>query len=126
MIVANGSSICAATASSSEPSAAVVVARIAGAVPVVLATRLRHPVWIAAGLAVAIATGAGSIALGYPFLTSSFGHPVVPGLGEIPLATAALFDLGVFVAVVAASLLALEVPARLGGPLARQWSRDEA
>ncbi|MBK7745615.1 MAG: DUF4040 domain-containing protein [Betaproteobacteria bacterium] len=59
-------------------------------------------------------------------LTSSFGHPVVPGLGEIPLATAALFDLGVFVAVVAASLLALEVPARLGGPLARQWSRDEA
>ena len=105
---------------------AVVVARIAGAVPVVLATRLRHPVWIAAGLAVAIATGAGSIALGYPFLTSSFGHPVVPGLGEIPLATAALFDLGVFVAVVAASLLALEVPARLGGPLARQWSRDEA
>ena len=104
---------------------AVVVARIAGAIPVVIATRLRHPVWIAVGLAVVIATGAGSIALGYPFLTSSFAHPVVPGLGEVPLATAALFDLGVFIAVVAASLLVLEVPARLGGPLARQWTRDE-
>jgi multicomponent K+:H+ antiporter subunit A len=36
-----------------------------------------------------------------PFLTSAHGHPTVPVLGELPLATAALFDLGVYITVVA-------------------------
>jgi multicomponent K+:H+ antiporter subunit A len=54
------------------------------------------------------------MALGYPFLTSTFGHPVLPIVGEVPLASAALFDLGVFVTVVGATLLALIVPALLG------------
>jgi multicomponent K+:H+ antiporter subunit A len=34
---------------------------------------------------------------------------VVPVLGELPLATAALFDLGVYVTVVGATLLTLSV-----------------
>ncbi len=59
------------------------------------------------GLAISVLTGVGSWALGYPFLTSTFGHPIGPVLGELPLATAALFDLGVYLAVVGATVLAL-------------------
>ena len=51
----------------------------------------------------------GSFAVGHPFLSSAFGHPVVPVLGELPLATAALFDLGVYITVVGATLLTLSV-----------------
>jgi multicomponent K+:H+ antiporter subunit A len=59
------------------------------------------------GLAVAGATGIGAFWFGRPFLTSAYGHPVVPILGELPLATAALFDLGVYLAVVGSTLLML-------------------
>jgi hypothetical protein len=51
----------------------------------------------------------GAFVFGRPFLTSAFGHPVVPLLGELPLATAALFDLGVYITVVGATLLTLSV-----------------
>ncbi|MCX9157980.1 monovalent cation/H+ antiporter subunit A [Niveibacterium sp. 24ML] len=61
--------------------------------------------WLAAGLGLALLTGAASLALGYPFLTSAFGHPVLPVLGEIPLASAALFDLGVLAVVVGATVM---------------------
>jgi multicomponent K+:H+ antiporter subunit A len=63
--------------------------------------------WIGAGLGIAGLTGVGAFFLGRPFLTSAHGHPAVPLLGEIPLATAALFDLGVFLVVVGATLLTL-------------------
>ncbi|OGB09906.1 MAG: hypothetical protein A3E79_09050 [Burkholderiales bacterium RIFCSPHIGHO2_12_FULL_61_11] len=63
--------------------------------------------WIGIGLGIAGLTGAGAFALGQPFLTSAHGHPYVPLLGELPLATAALFDLGVYVTVVGATLLML-------------------
>jgi len=69
---------------------------------------------IGAGLLVAAGTGLAAMALGYPFLTSTSGHPVLPVIGEVPLASAALFDVGVFVTVVGATLLALIVPALLG------------
>jgi len=59
------------------------------------------------GLLVAGATGIGALWFGRPFLTSAHGHPAVPVLGELPLATAALFDLGVYLAVVGATLLTL-------------------
>jgi multicomponent K+:H+ antiporter subunit A len=59
------------------------------------------------GLAVAGATGLGALLFGKPFLTSAHGHPVVDFLGEVPLATAALFDLGVYLVVVGATLLTL-------------------
>ncbi len=67
----------------------------------------RYARWIGTGLAVAGLTGLGAFAFGRPFLTSAFGHPVVPVLGELPLATAALFDLGVFITVVGATMLML-------------------
>jgi multicomponent K+:H+ antiporter subunit A len=63
--------------------------------------------WVGIGLAIAWLTGVGAFAFGRPFLTSAHGHPHVPILGELPLATAALFDLGVFITVVGATLLML-------------------
>ena len=60
-----------------------------------------------AGLLIAGATGIGSFFFGAPFLTSTHGHPHLPVIGEVPLASAALFDLGVFLAVVGAMVLAL-------------------
>jgi multicomponent K+:H+ antiporter subunit A len=94
--------------------AALVLVRVAGGTPLPAPGQLVNPVVIAAGLLIAIATGLGAMVLGYPFLTSTFGHPVWPIVGEVPLASAALFDLGVFVTVVGATLLALIVPALLG------------
>jgi multicomponent K+:H+ antiporter subunit A len=58
-----------------------------------------------AGILVAGLTGLGSLAFGYPFLTTAFGHFHVPGLGEIELATAMVFDLGVFATVTGTTLL---------------------
>jgi multicomponent K+:H+ antiporter subunit A len=67
----------------------------------------RFEQWIAGGLALAVLTGAAAWLFGHPFLTSASGHPVVPVLGELPLASAMAFDLGVFAVVVGATLLAL-------------------
>jgi multicomponent K+:H+ antiporter subunit A len=69
--------------------------------------RLRFDRMIGIGLLVAIGTGLASFAFDAPFLTSAHGHPRVPLLGEIPLASAALFDLGVYLGVVGATLLTL-------------------
>ena len=63
--------------------------------------------WIGMGLGIAGLTGIGAFVFGQPFLTSAHGHPFVPLLGELPLATAALFDLGVYITVVGATLLTL-------------------
>ncbi|MDH5540840.1 MAG: DUF4040 domain-containing protein, partial [Rhizobacter sp.] len=67
----------------------------------------RYARWIGAGLGIAWLTGVGAFVLGRPFLTSAHGHPSVPLLGELPLASAALFDLGVYVTVVGATMLML-------------------
>jgi multicomponent K+:H+ antiporter subunit A len=98
---------------------ALVLTRVAGVGPHYDIARLPWQPWIAWGLVAAIGTGAGAIALGYPFLTSTFGHPVLPVVGEVPLATAALFDLGVFLAVVGATLLAVMAPGMLRATRAR-------
>ncbi len=63
--------------------------------------------WIGVGLGIAGLTGVGAFVFGQPFLTSAYGHPSLPWLGEIPLATAALFDLGVYITVVGSTLLTL-------------------
>jgi len=65
-----------------------------------------HPA-IAAGLALATATGLASLAFGHPFLTSTFGHLDWPLVGEFELASAMAFDLGVYLVVVGATLLIL-------------------
>ena len=59
------------------------------------------------GVLLAALTGLGSWAFGHPFLTSAFGHFHIPYIGELELATALLFDLGVYLAVVGATLLIL-------------------
>ncbi len=65
-----------------------------------------HPT-IGAGLALAALTGLGSLAFGYPFLTSTFGHFHWPLVGDFELASAMAFDLGVYLVVVGATLLIL-------------------
>jgi multicomponent K+:H+ antiporter subunit A len=63
--------------------------------------------WIGLGLLCAVATGAGAWFFGHPFLTSDFHYLEVWGVGTVPLATAVLFDLGVFGLVVGATVLIL-------------------
>lgn len=63
--------------------------------------------WMSVGLIFASLTGAGAWAFGYPFLTSAFRYADIPLIGTIPLATAVLFDLGVFLLVVGATVLIL-------------------
>lgn len=63
--------------------------------------------WIGVGLLLAIATGLGSVTVSYPFMTSHSFHWTLPLLGEIHLASATFFDLGVFALVVGATLLIL-------------------
>ncbi|EIK51892.1 putative monovalent cation/H+ antiporter subunit A [Stutzerimonas stutzeri TS44] len=67
-----------------------------------------------AGLLIAGLTGLGSWLFGYPFLTSAFGHFYLPLVGEFELATAMLFDLGVYLVVVGATLLILSNVGHVG------------
>jgi multicomponent K+:H+ antiporter subunit A len=68
---------------------------------------LNPPWWIALGLLAALATGLGSLAFGFPFLTTHTAHVTLPWLGEVHLPSAALFDAGVFAVVVGSTLLML-------------------
>ncbi len=66
---------------------------------------VNYRVLAGAGILVAGLTGAGSWLFGYPFLTTAFGHFHLPWIGEIELATAMVFDLGVYFTVVGTTLL---------------------
>jgi len=68
---------------------------------------LAYPALIAAGILFAFATGAGSFLVGRPFLTSWFDYFNVPYIGQIELASAMVFDLGVYLTVVGSTLLIL-------------------
>lgn len=59
------------------------------------------------GVLIAALTGLGSWAFGRPFLTTAFGHFELPLVGEFELATAMLFDLGVYLTVVGSTQLVL-------------------
>jgi len=72
-----------------------------------------HPL-IAVGLLIAGLTGIGSWLFGAPFLTSWHGHFRVPLIGDVEFATATLFDLGVYFAVIGAVMLTLSNLAKLG------------
>jgi multicomponent K+:H+ antiporter subunit A len=63
--------------------------------------------WMGAGLLFAAATGAGAWLFGYPFLTSHARYVELPLVGSVPVASAMLFDLGVFLLVVGATVLML-------------------
>ena len=77
--------------------------------------RLRYPYHgvIGAGVLIAGLTGIGSWFVAKPFLTSAFTYVRIPPFEKFELATAALFDLGVFLAVVGAVMLSLESFSRL-------------
>jgi multicomponent K+:H+ antiporter subunit A len=69
--------------------------------------------WAGWGLLIAAAAGIGSWALGAPFLTSTYDYPWLPGIGGVPLASASIFDLGVYLVVVGATMVMLNSIARL-------------
>nr|MCW1950324.1 monovalent cation/H+ antiporter subunit A [Octadecabacter sp.] len=77
--------------------------------------RIRFPYHavIGAGVLIAGLTGMGSWFFAKPFLTSDFTYVRIPPFEKFELATAALFDLGVFLAVVGAVMLTLESFSRL-------------
>ncbi len=76
-------------------------------------SRVNAHVLLGSGVLIAAATGAASFIFGRPFLTSSFGYFHIPLIGEVELASAALFDLGVFLTVVGAVILAIAQIARV-------------
>ena len=64
------------------------------------------------GLSIALLTGIGSMVLSYPFLTSWFEYLKWPLIGKFEVATAMLFDLGVYLTVIGATVAIL---GHLGG-----------
>jgi multicomponent K+:H+ antiporter subunit A len=62
---------------------------------------------IAWGVLIATFTGIGSWFFGLPFMTTWFDYFDIPAIGEIELASALVFDLGVYLTVVGATLLIL-------------------
>src|SRR5690606_21289747 len=69
--------------------------------------RILPAYWIGTGLLLALFTGVGAWLFGRSFLTSTFQYLDLPVLGRVPMASALLFDLGVFVLVVGATVLIL-------------------
>lgn len=82
-------------------------------------TRFDYRLWIGWGLLIAGGCGIASAFVGAPFLTSTYDYPWVPGIGGVPLASAAIFDLGVYLVVTGATLLLLLTIARFGREDAR-------
>ncbi|MCK6102948.1 monovalent cation/H+ antiporter subunit A [Brevundimonas sp. EYE_349] len=68
---------------------------------------IRPAIWIGVGLLIAAVGGAGAWLFGRPFLTSFFQYADLPILGRIPIASALVFDLGVVVLVVGATVMML-------------------
>jgi multicomponent K+:H+ antiporter subunit A len=68
---------------------------------------LRPLRWMGTGLFFALITGLGSMALGYPFMTTHTAHLHLPLLGDVHVASALFFDIGVYAVVVGSTLLIL-------------------
>ena len=66
------------------------------------------------GLLVAAGTGLAAVVWGRPFLTSAVGSVDLPVFGHVELASAVVFDLGVFVVVVGAAMALIEQLGRRG------------
>lgn len=71
---------------------------------------------IALGVLIAAFTGVASWGFGYPFMTTWFDYFDIPVIGEIELASALIFDLGVYLTVVGATLLILAHLGKLSTP----------
>ena len=76
---------------------------------------LRHLAIAAAGIAVAALTGVAALGFGAPFLTSTFGYFTGPVVGRFELASAMVFDIGVYVAVIGVVLAILATIGRQHG-----------
>ncbi|WP_313412971.1 MnhB domain-containing protein, partial [Brevundimonas sp.] len=68
---------------------------------------IRPLVWIGGGLLIAALSGVASRLFGYPLLTSWFTYVDLPLIGKTPLASAVVFDAGVALLVVGATVLML-------------------
>ncbi|WGT27371.1 monovalent cation/H+ antiporter subunit A [Pseudomonas marginalis] len=68
---------------------------------------LRPMRWMGFGLLSATLTGIGALFVGYPFLTTHTWHLSLPLLGDIHIASALFFDVGVYAMVVGSTLLML-------------------
>lgn len=89
-------------------SVAIILQYMAGGTRWVESRLLILPVrWMSLGLLCAAFTGLGACLAGYPFLTSYFAYMDAPAIGQIPLASALIFDLGVFMLVVGSTILIL-------------------
>ncbi len=62
---------------------------------------------IGCGVTIAALTGVGSLLFGAPLFTGAFGYFTLPIVGTFELATAMLFDIGVAMTVIGATMLAL-------------------
>lgn len=69
--------------------------------------RLDYQYLIASGLLIAVLCGIASWFFGRPFLTSWFDYFELPIIGKFELASAMIFDLGVYLTVIGATLLIL-------------------
>ena len=79
---------------------------------------------IAWGVLAAMATGLGAMMLGAPFLTSWFDYFSLPLIGAFELASAMLFDAGVFLTVLGAVMLALAQLSHIAQRAARAAKHD--
>ncbi|MCO8069903.1 monovalent cation/H+ antiporter subunit A [Acinetobacter lwoffii] len=68
-----------------------------------------YEIWIGVGLTIAGLTGVAAWFWSRPFLTSAHIYVSPPMIGEMHLASAALFDVGVYVTVVGATMLMISV-----------------
>ncbi len=75
--------------------------------------KINYHALIGAGVMAAGLTGIAAWFAGLPFLTSTYGYVKLPGIEEFELASAMGFDLGVFLCVVGAVMLALNSLSRI-------------
>jgi multicomponent K+:H+ antiporter subunit A len=87
--------------------------------------RIEYHTMIGLGVIIAGLTGAGAWLAGQPFLTSAFTYVHLPPIEEFELATAMLFDLGVFLTVLGAVMLMLYSLSRIAR-FAGEKVNDEA
>jgi multicomponent K+:H+ antiporter subunit A len=80
--------------------------------------------WMGIGLVIAGLTGLGALVFGYPFLTAHARYVTLPLIGDVPAATALLFDAGVFALVVGATVLMLIAIAHQSLRTVRARDRD--
>lgn len=87
--------------------------------------RFDYHALIGGGGLIAAATGISAMVFDFPFLTSGFKHFHWPIVGDFELSSAMAFDLGVFMTVVGAVMLALAQLSQLGESTNREATNEE-